>query len=296
MPAFDQAHLAPSTNGIAASSCHTDQFGAVAPPRFLRHHPDTMPAAAESICSDRLSVPHGFFTRRGGVSGGPYASLNCSLSSQDARDAVLENRARAARAIAADPAGLLGLMQVHSADVVRVTAPWHPGEGPRADAMVTDRPELALGIITADCVPVLFADAQAGVVGAAHAGWRGAVAGVLEATLAAMAELGARNVTAAIGPCIHQPSYEVGADLRDAVLARSTADGAFFAPGKREQHWQFDLPGYCAARLAAAGVVAIDALGIDTLTDEARFFSHRRRTLNGGGPIGHQISAIRLGG
>ncbi|HEY1932569.1 MAG TPA: peptidoglycan editing factor PgeF [Acetobacteraceae bacterium] len=255
-----------------------------------------MPAAAESICSDRLSVPHGFFTRRGGVSGGPYASLNCSLSSQDARDAVLENRARAARAIAAEPAALLGLMQVHGADVVRVTAAWHLGEGPRADAMVTDRPELALGIITADCVPVLFADADAGVVGAAHAGWRGAVAGVLEATLGAMAELGARNVTAAIGPCIHQQSYEVGADLRDEVLARNAADAAFFAPGKREQRWQFDLPGYCAARLAAVGVAAIDAIGIDTLTDESRFFSHRRRTLRGGGPIGHQISAIRLGG
>jgi YfiH family protein len=255
-----------------------------------------MSGTAESICSDRLRVPHGFFTRRGGVSGGPYASLNCSLSSQDSRDAVMENRARAAQAIDASPTRLLGLTQVHGLEVVRVASSWRAGEGPRADAMVTDRPGLALGIITADCAPVLFSDVAAGVVGAAHAGWRGAVAGVLEATLAAMAELGARNVTAAIGPCIHQASYEVGADLRDAVRARNAADAAFFAPGKREQHWQFDLPGYCAARLAAAGVADIDALGIDTLTDEPRFFSHRRRTLNGGGPIGHQISAIRLPG
>jgi copper oxidase (laccase) domain-containing protein len=133
------------------------------------------------------------------------------------------------------------------------------------------------------------------VVGAAHAGWRGAVAGVLEATVAAMQALGARRVSAAIGPCIRQASYEVSADLRDAVLARDPADDRFFAPGRREARWQFDLPGYCAARLAAAGVAVIAAVAVDTMEDEARFFSHRRRTLGGGGPIGHQISAIRLG-
>lgn len=239
-------------------------------------------------------MPHGFFTRRGGVSGGPFASLNCSLSSQDAREAVMENRARAARAIDAEPAWLLGLTQVHGTAVVHVVAAWQAGEGPQADAMVTDRRDVALGIITADCAPVLFADTAAGVVAAAHAGWRGAVAGVLEATLAAMAQLGARNVIAVIGPCIHQPSYEVRADLRDAVLARSADDARFFAPGRADDRWQFDLPAYCEARLAAAGVAVIDHIGIDTLADEARFFSHRRRTLSGGGPIGHQISAIRL--
>ena len=255
-----------------------------------------MSCTVELLRSEHLGAPHGFFTRRGGVSGGPYASLNCSLSSQDSRDAVMQNRARAASAIDADPAALLGLMQVHGTDVVRVTAAWSVGEGPRADAMVTDRPDIALGIITADCAPVLFADPAAGVVGAAHAGWRGAVAGVLEATLAAMASLGAREIAAVIGPCIHQPSYEVGADLRDAVLAR-TADGMrFFAPGVRDDRWQFDLPGYCAARLSAAGAAVIDCVGIDTLTDDMRFFSHRRRTLNGGGPIGHQLSAILLRG
>lgn len=254
-----------------------------------------MSSAAESIQSDRLSVPHGFFTRRGGVSVGPYASLNCSLSSQDSRDAVLENRARVARVIDADPAGLLGLTQVHGAEVIHVTAPWTAGEGPRADAMVTDRSDIALGIITADCAPILFADAAAGVIGAAHAGWRGAVAGVLEATLAAMVELGAQQVTAVVGPCIHQASYEVGADLRDAVLARDAAHARFFVAGRRDDRWQFDLPSYCAARLVGVGVAAIESIGIDTLADDARFFSYRRCTLSGGGPVGHQISAIRLG-
>ena len=241
-----------------------------------------------------LSAPHGFFTRRGGVSGGAYASLNCSLSSRDDPAAVRENRARAATAIGASADALVGLTQVHGAQVVRVREAWAMGDGPRADAMVTDRPGIALGIVTADCAPVLFADPGAGVVGAAHAGWRGAVAGVLEATLAAMAELGARRVSAAIGPCIGQNSYEVGADLRDAVLARDAADKRFFAPGRREGRWQFDLPGYCAARLQAAGAT-VAMLAADTLADEARFFSHRRRMLGGGGPIGHQISAIRLG-
>jgi hypothetical protein len=162
--------------------------------------------------------------------------------------------------------------------------------------MVTDRPGLLLGIVTGDCAPILFADAQAGVVGAAHAGWRGAVAGVIEATIAAMEELGATRtrIAAAIGPCIAQPSYEVAADLRDAVLARDATDARFFADGARGGRWQFDLPGYCLARLRAAGVMNAVALGVDTLTDEERFFSHRRATLAGGGPIGHQLSAIAL--
>jgi len=242
-----------------------------------------------------LPARHGFFTRAGGVSEGPYASLNCSLSGQDRRAAVLENRARAARALAADPAALVGLTQVHGAAVARVAAPWAPGDGPPADAMVTDRPGIALGIVTADCAPVLFADADAGVVGAAHAGWRGALAGVLEATVEAMATLGARpgRMAAAIGPCIAQASYEVAADLRDAVLARDAADARFFAAG-RPARWQFDLAGYCAARLAAAGVGVVARVAADTAAEADRFFSHRRRTLAGGGPIGHQISVIAL--
>jgi YfiH family protein len=243
-----------------------------------------------------LPVPHGFFTRRGGVSEGPFASLNCSLSGQDRRDHVLENRARAASALGAAPDMLVGLTQVHGADCVTVNAPWQPGEGPRADAAVTRRPGVALGIVTADCAPVLFADADAGVVGAAHAGWRGAVAGILEATLAAMVALGAdpARVVASVGPCIAQASYEVAADLRDAVLAQDAASVRFFGAGGRPQRWQFDLAGYCVARLRAAGVGRANALGADTMADADSFFSHRRRTLAGGGLIGHQISVITV--
>ena len=251
---------------------------------------------AEALRADSLTVPHGFFTRRGGVSEGPYASLNCSLSSQDRRDAVLENRARAARAVGVAPARLTGLTQVHGLAVVHVTEPWKPGAGPEADAMVTDRRGIGLGVITADCAPVLFADTDAGVVGAAHAGWRGAVAGVLEATLQAMAALGARTarIVATVGPCIAQQSYEVAADLREAVLARDPRDARFFADADRPDRWRFDLAGYCGARLVAAGVGVVEVLGVDTLADAERFFSHRRRTLAGGGPIGHQISIVVL--
>jgi polyphenol oxidase len=250
---------------------------------------------AEALTADMMPVPHGFFTRRGGVSTGAYSSLNCSLSSQDDPAAVLENRGRVARALDTDPTRLLGLTQVHGTHVVTATVPWAPGQGEKADAMVTDRAGLALGIVTADCAPVLFADAAGKIVGAAHAGWRGAVAGVLEATVAAMTALGASasGITAAVGPCIAQASYEVGPDLRDAVLSRSAADSAFFAPGQRVDRWQFDLPGYCAARLTAAGVGHVIVTGFDTLAQEDRFFSHRRRTLANGGPIGHQISVIR---
>jgi polyphenol oxidase len=255
-----------------------------------------MTATPEALRSPSLPAPHGFFTRRGGVSVGPFASLNCSLSSRDARENVLENRARVARSLGTDPACLVGCHQVHGTEAVQVTTPWAPGRGPHADAMVTNRRGIALGIVTGDCAPVLLADIGAGVIGAAHAGWRGAVAGVLEATIAAMVALGARggHIAAAIGPCIRQHSYEVRVDLRDAVLRRDHADGRFFAPGRDDTHWQFDLPGYCAARLTAAGIAAPDVLPFDTLGDDARFYSHRRRTLAGGGPIGHQISAVTL--
>jgi polyphenol oxidase len=238
--------------------------------------------------SEALAAPHGFFTRHGGVSAGPFASLNCSLSGADDRDAVLENRRRAAAALGVT--ALVGLTQVHGIAVAVVDRPWEAGAGPRADAMVTRHPGIGLGIVTADCAPVLFAGP--GVVGAAHAGWRGALAGVLEATLAAMRPLqsGPGPITAAVGPCIGPASYEVAADLRDAVLARDPADERFFTD-RRPGHWLFDLPGYCLARLRAAGAVAQE-VAADTLPDEERFFSHRRRTLAGGGPIGHQISVI----
>ncbi|HSU05277.1 MAG TPA: peptidoglycan editing factor PgeF [Acetobacteraceae bacterium] len=243
-----------------------------------------------------LPIAHGFFTRQGGVSTGPYATLNCSLSSQDNRDAVLQNRARAAQTVGADASALVGLMQVHGTVAVQVTEAWAPGAGPRADAMVTDRPGIALGIVTADCAPVLLADPHAGVIGAAHAGWRGAVAGVIEATLSGMIGLGAsrERVVAAIGPCIHRRSYEVGDDLRQAVLAASPDATDCLTHGRSDERWQFDLPGYCRMRLASAGITGIDVLDADTAADEARFFSHRRRTLAGGGPIGHQISIVAL--
>jgi YfiH family protein len=254
---------------------------------------------AEAVTADTLAalpgLAHGFFTRRGGVSSGAFAALNCSLSGRDDADAVRENRRRAADALGLPGEALVGLTQVHGDAVAVLDAPWPQDHRPHADAMVTRRPGLAIGIVTADCAPVLFADPGAGVIGGAHAGWRGAVGGVLEATIDAMIAIGARRgrIIAAVGPCIRQPSYEVAADLRDAVLARDAADARFFATGARPDRWQFDLAGYCAARLVAAGVAA-EVTPQDTLADEARFFSHRRNTLAGGGPIGHQLSAIAL--
>lgn len=256
---------------------------------------------ADFVTAERLAaqpgLAHGFFTRRGGVSGGAFAALNCSLSGKDDPEAVRENRRRAADALGLPGEALAGLTQVHGPEVSVLDTPWPEDRRPRADAVVTRRPGIALGIVTADCAPVLFADPEAGVIGAAHAGWRGAVAGVLEATIEAMLALGASRarIVTAVGPCIRQPSYEVAADLRDAVLARDAADARFFATGRREDRWQFDLAGYCGARLLAAGV-AVEVTPHDTLADEANFFSHRRNTLAGGGPIGHQLSAIALAG
>jgi YfiH family protein len=247
----------------------------------------------EFFTAPSVSARHGYFSRRGGVSVGPYASLNCSVSSADRAEAVLHNRGLVAEAMGVDPAMLLGVSQVHGCGVAVVETPWALGCGPKADAMVTRRAGVALGIVTADCAPVLLADAAAGVVGAAHAGWRGACGGVLEAVVAAMIELGARTETlaAAVGPCIAQQSYEVAEDLRRPVLDSLEGAERFFAVGQLAGRWQFDLPGYCVARLAACGVQAI-SLAMDTCQDEARFFSHRRRTLAAGGPIGHQISVI----
>jgi hypothetical protein len=235
-------------------------------------------------------VPHGFFTRQGGVSTGPFASLNCSFSGADDAENVQRNRALVAAEFGVVPEHLLGLKQVHGAKVVTVTAPWAIGAGPAADAMVTSTAGLALGVITADCAPVLFADEAQKIVGAAHAGWRGALAGVLEATAEAMRALGAQSIRAVIGPCIQQKSYEVAADLRDPVVARDPAHARFFAPGRAER-WQFDLPGYCATRLQEAGI-APEILPLDTCAEDQEFFSHRRRTLRGEGAIGHQVSVI----
>lgn len=238
--------------------------------------------------TSHLPAKHGFFTRLGGVSTGDYASLNCSFSS-DAHEAVQENRTRAQAALGLENAVLLGLKQVHGPVVITVQTPWAHGAGPQADALVSRQPDLALGIITADCAPVLFVGDN-GAVGAAHAGWRGAVAGVLEATVQALQALGAKSVQAAIGPCIHQGSYEIGAEMRADVLAESPQAACFFKPG-REGHFWFDLPGYCAMRLARVDVAA-ETLPYDTCARDDLFFSYRRKTLHRAPATGHQISII----
>jgi YfiH family protein len=239
-----------------------------------------------------LTARHGFFTRQGGVSKGPYASLNASLSGGDDPALVAANRAIVAQAMGVEPDALAGVKQVHGIRVVTVDRVWAAGQGPDADGMVTARQGVALGVITADCAPVLLCDARAGVVGAVHAGWRGAASGVLEAAVQAMATLGAapEAIAAVVGPCIGEQSYEVGPDLRDAILPSLPDAARFFRPGQGDRFW-FDLAAYCVARLGRAGVKS-QALNVDTFSDEARFFSHRRRTLGAGGPIGHQISVI----
>ena len=240
-----------------------------------------------------LPARHGFFTRNGGVSGGFYASLNCNFSGGDDPVCVHRNRALAAGALELPETKLLGLKQVHGAAVVHVTTPWVAGAGPAADAMFTSQPGLGLGIITADCAPVLLSDAAGTCVGAAHAGWRGALLGVLEAVGMAMRSKGAVDIRAVIGPCVHQKSYEVDTGFLEKILARDPADARFFAPGKVAGKHQFDLPGYCAARLARVDIPTA-ILPHDTLEEETRFFSHRRRTLRGEPALGHQISIIRI--
>lgn len=241
-------------------------------------------------------IAHGFFLRQGGVSAGIYASLNCGLGSADHRVAVAENRARVASELGVSPDRLVSPYQIHSANVVVAEEPWRPGpEAPRADAVVTRRKRLAIGVSTADCAPILFADPQAKVIAAAHAGWRGALAGIIEATLAAMEGLGAsrRHISAAIGPTISQHAYEVGAEFKDRFLAAESEYARFFAdgPGGRPH---FDLPGFLRARLEAAGVGALYDLGLCTYEDEARFFSYRRSTHRGEPDYGRQLSAIAL--
>jgi YfiH family protein len=241
-----------------------------------------------------LGVRHGFIGRRGGVSQGIYASLNVGLGSSDAAESVRENRRRAVDVVAPG-AALVTLHQVHSNVVVPVTAAFADAERPAADAMVTATPGLALGILTADCAPVLLADAQAGVIGAAHSGWKGALGDIAGATVAAMVELGARrdHIVAAIGPTIARASYEVDAGFRDRFLADDPAHDGFFARGRADR-FQFDLEGFVAMRLAGAGVRTVVALGIDTYPDAARWFSYRRTTHAGEPDYGRQISLIAL--
>lgn len=247
---------------------------------------------------DMRGIRHGFFTREGGVSGGLYASLNCGFGSGDDPAHVAENRARAL-ARADMPAGsLVTAYQVHSPDVAVVEQAWRRDEAPRVDAMVTRRPGITLGVLTADCGPVLLADPEARVVGAAHAGWRGALSGVLETTVAAMERLGAERtrIAAALGPCIAQQSYEVGPEFPALFLAQDPANAGFFSPSPRPGHHMFDLAGYVAHRLAALGLGQVERVANDTCAEPDRFFSYRRATLRGEKDYGRGLSAICLEG
>lgn len=242
---------------------------------------------------DDASVTHGFFTRRGGVSEGMYGSLNCGFGSDDAPDRVTENRSRVLAAL--EPAeGLVTLYQVHSTMVVTVSAPWAPDGAPRADAMVCNRSGIALGILTADCAPVLLADADAGVVGAVHAGWRGAVGGVVAATVRAMTALGAAadRIVAAVGPAIGPDSYEVGGELRDKFVEEVPVNEGFFRPSG--DRWLFDLPRYIAGELERAGVGAPVVVGRDTCREYDFFFSYRRSCKHREPDYGRQLSVIVL--
>jgi YfiH family protein len=252
------------------------------------------PAVAAPALTALAGIGHGFFGRAGGVSGGLYASLNCGFGSDDAREAVAENRDRVARALGS--AGLVTVYQVHGTTVARVAGAWPPDAAPRADALVTRTPGVALGILAADCAPVLLADAAARVIGAAHAGWKGALAGVVEATVAAMEAEGAERgrIVAAIGPCIAQPSYEVGSEFAQRFVDADPANARWFAAGKTPDKRQFDLPGYLAARVGALGLAAVTTLGLDTLADPGRWFSYRRSCLAREPDYGRQISAIAL--
>lgn len=252
---------------------------------------------ASTLCS-LSAIRHGFFTRKGGVSEGIFASLNCGLSSPDNQTHVMENRRRVAAHLGAAPDNLLSCHQIHSPTVAAVTRTWPARLRPEADAMVTKEKGVALGILTADCAPVLLADAKAGVIGAAHAGWRGALSGVIENTIEAMENLGANKkaIHAAIGPCIWQKSYEVGPEFPAPFLAEDPLHKRFFRPAFKSGHYMFDLPGYVENKLRRAGLASIEPSPADTLADEERFFSYRRNCLRGDTRAGGLIAAVLLAG
>lgn len=246
--------------------------------------------------NDMGFLRHAFFTRAGGVSQGAFASLNCGFGSGDARAAVTENRARAMKRLELPPEALVTVHQIHSAEAVAVEKPFSHDDAPKADGMATATPGVALGILTADCAPVLFADTRAKVIGACHAGWRGAQGGVLEATLKVMGGLGARprDIVAAIGPCIAQRSYEVGPDFPAPFLAEDPTNEDYFAHAAKPDHWLFDLPGYITKRLGDFGVGLIQRCPNDTYAEEDRFFSYRRGTHRGETDYGRGLSTIVL--
>lgn len=250
----------------------------------------------EAASLSLTGIRHAFFTRAGGVSTGLYATLNGGVGSRDAAGKVVENRARMAATLGVDPTRLLTAYQSHSPNVVVVETPWTTENRPQADAIVTRMRALAIGVTTADCGPVLLAEPHAGVIGAAHAGWRGALTGVIEATVAAMERLGAARgqIRAAIGPMIRQSSYEVGPDLVARFRAEDAASSRFFAPAKREGHAMFDLAGYIAGRLKRAGLTEVEDLGLCTYADPERFFSYRRTTHRAEADYGRHVNAIAL--
>ncbi len=252
---------------------------------------------AESLRGYR-GMRHGFFSRLGGTSSGGYASLNCSFASGDRAETVTENRGRIAHQLGIASPHLVTAKQVHGISVVEVEAPWPAGtQPPECDALVTRVPGLAVAVLTADCAPILIADLAAGVVAAAHAGWRGALSGVVEETVAAMERLRARadRMTAVVGPSISQPSYEVGPEFHAEFMATDSGSASFFTVSPKDDgKFQFDLPEYVGARLIRAGLRRIEVLELDTLTNAGRFFSHRRSTLMGEKDVGRQMSAILL--
>lgn len=241
------------------------------------------------------NLRHAFFTREGGVSKGIYASLNGGIGSSDDPANVAENRRRMAQELEVPADALISVYQVHSADAVLVEGPW-TGERPKADGMATSVPNLALAITTADCGPVLFADPHMNIIGAAHAGWRGALTGVLEGTIAAMEKLGARRekIVAVLGPTISQPAYEVGGDFQSRFIAANADYEKFFQPSANAGHAMFDLPGFIGMRLEAAGIGEFANLGLCTYSHEEQFFSYRRTTHRGEPDYGRLISAITL--
>ena len=255
------------------------------------------PAPLLAECLTGLDgIRHGFLTRSGGISCGIHASLNCGYGSRDRASDVAENRRRVAVAFSAADGLLNTLHQVHGTTVALLDRPFEAGRGPKADAMVTRTPGLALAVLTADCAPVLFADAEAAIVGAAHAGWRGALGGVVNATIDFMLRLGARTdrMHAAIGPCIGPPSYEVGVEFKAAFLAVDGHFASHFSAGGRPGHCQFDLPGFLAERLRARGLARVENLGRDTYGEPESFFSYRRASHRGEDDYGRHASVIML--
>lgn len=250
----------------------------------------------QALKAGNIKTAHGFFTRVGGISKGIYGSLNCAWGSKDNLSDVMTNRALVVQALGPDVSDLLSASQVHSNRVKVVDKVWTRERSPDVDALVTKLPNVALGILTADCAPVLFHDAKNNVIGAAHAGWKGAFGGVLENTVKEMEVLGAERaeITAAVGPCIHQASYEVDGNFRQTFLNHDPAFETYFTDSVKDGHYQFDLPGFVKSKLDGLGLASVEGSCVDTYVDEDRFFSYRRTTHRSESDYGRQISVVVL--